>query len=197
VANNAAAHYLHNMLYVLGSELSSSAEPEKVVAELYRANAIENFDTAAIKVTVRDGIELLFLATHAVAEILDPLFEYEFENATVTYGKAVNGKKTVSAFFRDGTVKEYGDPETEPLYKLWQSIDAVSTGAAPLCGIEAASKHTMCIDAAQKFVPKIIDFPADRIRIRAEGEVKWVGGLAETFIECYKSFKMPAETGKL
>jgi hypothetical protein len=48
-ANNATAHFLHNMFYLLGATRETSAAPAVVQAELYRANAIENFDTAAIR----------------------------------------------------------------------------------------------------------------------------------------------------
>src|SRR5918992_777122 len=39
--NNACAHYLHNMFYVLGDRTDTSAVPARVTAELYRANSIE------------------------------------------------------------------------------------------------------------------------------------------------------------
>src|SRR5688572_7085381 len=38
--NNACAHYLHNMFYVLGDRPESSGVPARVMAELYRANGI-------------------------------------------------------------------------------------------------------------------------------------------------------------
>ena len=44
-SNNAMAHDLHNMFYVLGKEKETSARPAEVEAELYRAHDIENFDT--------------------------------------------------------------------------------------------------------------------------------------------------------
>ena len=40
--NNATAHFLHNMLYVLGPERELRAQPASVQSELYRANVIEN-----------------------------------------------------------------------------------------------------------------------------------------------------------
>ena len=47
--NNASAHFLHNMFYLLGATRETSATPAWVQAELYRANAIENYDTAALR----------------------------------------------------------------------------------------------------------------------------------------------------
>src|SRR5690606_23790349 len=49
VANNATAHYIHNMFYVLGKEIDRSAQPARVTAELYRARLIQNYDTAVMR----------------------------------------------------------------------------------------------------------------------------------------------------
>jgi predicted dehydrogenase len=57
---NAMAHDLHNMFYILGRETETSARPAAVEAELYRANAIENFDTAAARIRTDEGVEILF-----------------------------------------------------------------------------------------------------------------------------------------
>jgi len=65
--NNACAHYLHNMLYVLGHCVDRSAQPRRVTAELYRAQPIQNYDTAAIRVITLDGTELLFIVSHSTA----------------------------------------------------------------------------------------------------------------------------------
>src|SRR5688500_15134224 len=46
--SNACAHYLHNMLYILGGRVDRSAVPATVNAERYRAQSIESYDTAAL-----------------------------------------------------------------------------------------------------------------------------------------------------
>ncbi len=56
--NNATAHYLHNMLYLLGKTTNSSARPASVEAELYRANNIENYDTGALRIKTEEGAEI-------------------------------------------------------------------------------------------------------------------------------------------
>ena len=45
VANNATAHYIHNILYVLGDGIDASMKATDVEAVLIRANDIETFDT--------------------------------------------------------------------------------------------------------------------------------------------------------
>ena len=63
--NNACAHYLHNMLYVLGDRVDASAAPARVTAELYRANGIETYDTAALRCWTSGGVEIVFVVSHA------------------------------------------------------------------------------------------------------------------------------------
>jgi len=65
-ANNAMAHFLHNLFYVLGDRVDRSAKPVQVAAELYRAYPIENFDSIACRAHTEEGTELLFYASHAL-----------------------------------------------------------------------------------------------------------------------------------
>ncbi len=79
--NNACSHFLHNMFFVLGDRMDRSDMPQQVQAELYRANAIDNYDTAAIRCVTRGGAELIFVASHATQSGQEPLIHYEFERA--------------------------------------------------------------------------------------------------------------------
>ncbi len=81
--NNAAAHYLHNMLFVLGEAVDRSAGLDRAQAELYRANPIENYDTAALRCFTDGGAEVLFYTSHAVSENVGPQFVFEFERGVV------------------------------------------------------------------------------------------------------------------
>ncbi|HBM81445.1 MAG TPA: gfo/Idh/MocA family oxidoreductase, partial [Clostridiaceae bacterium] len=125
VANNATAHYLHNMLYVLGEEEDRSACPGSVTAELYRANKIENYDTAAIRVYTKNEAEILFIASHAVDEQIAPKFIFEFEKARVEY-ESEDGSGEIKALFNDGTVKNYGSPNEEHIIKLRTVLDCLN-----------------------------------------------------------------------
>lgn len=64
---NALAHYVHNLLFWCGTrEVTSWGEVESVEAELYRAHAIESFDTVFARGAC-GGIEIRVGATHAAA----------------------------------------------------------------------------------------------------------------------------------
>lgn len=195
-ANNATAHYLHNMLYLLGSEPDTSAMPLSVQAELYRANDIENYDTAAIRAGVSGGVEVLFLTTHAVAGVVGPVSCYEFEKATISYESQAGG--VFHAKTKSGEIIVYGNPDDDWTRKLWRTLEEVQSGRqSSLCGVGAASAQTLCIDAAQKC--GITPFPKEFICSTKDGDATqtWVPSLAATFIQCYNMNLLPSEVGSI
>ena len=195
-AHNATAHYLHNCFYILGGTRKTSAWPVDVQAELYRANAVENYDTAAIRCHTAEGVEILFYTAHPVANNVGPIFSYEFERAVVEY-TAHQGP--IVARFADGRVKEYGDPFAGQVDKLWHAVDAVRTGAPLACGIEGATPQVLCIDGAQESMWEIAGFPASVVRYRDDGDnrLTWVEGLQEAFEACYERGVLPSELGSV
>ena len=105
--NNAMAHDLHNMLFLLGDAPTTSALPVEVIAEAYRANPIENVDTVAARVKTRAGTEVLFLSSHAVPDDYGPVFTLEFTDAVVVYDA---DHASVFVDFKDGTTRTYAPP---------------------------------------------------------------------------------------
>jgi predicted dehydrogenase len=196
-ANNAMAHYLHNALYVLGKTPATSACPINVQAELYRANPIENYDAVALRVVTEGNVEVLFYAAHTIPEEAHPVFSYEFEAATVEY--TAYSECSLIARFSNGSVRSYGDP-TAPgaeWQKLWHCVDAIRSGEPVVCGIEAASAHTRCINGAQEST-EIITIPPEGVRQEPRGEadtLTWVVGLQETFLHSYTQGCLPADLG--
>jgi predicted dehydrogenase len=213
-ANNATAHYLHNMFYVLGETVETSARPVDVQAELYRANVIENYDTAVIRAHTESGVEVLFYTAHPVPNNIGPIFDFEFEDAVVTYE---TGEEIV-ARFHDGRTKSYGNPFLDDTNKLWQSVDLVRrmhaavsstesdtdtvrrrspTEAQPVCGIPAAMSQTLCVNGAQESVSEIMTFPRHLVRKDCDEEdcLTWVTGLQEALAQSYEQNALPSEIG--
>lgn len=197
IANNAAAHYLHNMFFVLGSEPDSSAKPLSVTAELYRANKIESFDTCSIKVSTEVGAQILFVASHAVKEIEGPCFEFEFENAHITYDNSL--ATGIIARFKDGREIGYGDPNAgENVKKLWSIADSIRTGQKTSCPPEAALPHAVCIDAAHRSCGDIVSFPQAMIiedELGKAGKGVYAKGVDKILDCCYSENIMISETG--
>ncbi len=194
VANNATAHFLHNMFFVLGNKLNKSAKPKTVMTELYRANNIENYDTAITRIFTENNVELLFYASHAVKENISPSFCYEFEKATIKYGSYEGIKdNNIVVEFKNGKEKKYESPDINQFRKLWLSIDAVrncNLENLP-CIPETALSHTKCINTMQE--NEIVNFPEEKIKFDRNKNIVWIKGLAEVLKESYQKAKMPFE----
>lgn len=193
--NNACAHYLHHMLYVIGDAADRSAEPERLGAELYRANPIENYDTAALRGTTKGGAEFVLVVSHAVAASRGPEFVYEFERGTVSYSFASDAP--ITATLSDGNMRNYGTPAEDRNAKLWATVEAIREGRRPICGIEAAMAHTQCVWTAQQCVDAVAEFPKALVRVEERGGKRFtsVSGLDEVMDRCYREAKLPSETG--
>ncbi|MFW5996523.1 MAG: Gfo/Idh/MocA family protein [Lentisphaeria bacterium] len=191
-ANNATAHFLHNMLYLLGEETAASTFPESVEAKLYRANDIENYDAAAIYVHTDCGAEVYFYTTHSVNQKKGPVSHFEFEKADVYFD--INKDSVFQAYFHDGQVKDYGNPNINQLKKLDDVILAARSGAKDVpCGVRAAMAQTLCIDMVQT-ENEINNVPPDKIRKeeRPHGDnITWVEGMAEAFETAYNNCCLP------
>ena len=175
-ANNATAHFLHNMLFVLGPEMNQSATPVQVEAECYRANPIENFDAACCRVKTEQGADVLFYTAHCVEKMIGPVFKFEFENAVVDY--PVN--ESIRATFNDGKAQEYGNPNAQPERKLIHCLERIAGGGenSTICGAKAAVAQTACINELQQ--TPISMFPAERVKVNTDKDgdsLTYVAGL--------------------
>jgi hypothetical protein len=191
--NNAMAHDLHNMLYVLGREREGATLPVQIEAELYRAHEIENFDTAALRCFTGDGVEILFYVSHAVSVDTGPVISYEFEQGLI--GGAGRGAEIKGSSLTGE--KNYGNPDSEPLLKLWEAIDASDSQSLPACGLKASLGLTLAVNGAQDSCPNPHAFPADLIVSRGEpgSRAITVTGLSEVLEECYAKNALPSELG--
>ena len=192
-ASNAMAHHLHNMLFLLGPRIDRTEEPAVVTARTARVNDIETFDTVAAQVRTAGGAELLFLASHAVAEdeTTEPRFVLDFQDATVDFpGESAS----IVARHRDGSVVEYPSPNATPqVAKLWTCVAAASDPTALPCGLETARPHVACVEAIEesKTIPRL--FPDEIVRVAETegGRLRWVEGLAAALEKSYVTGEWP------
>jgi predicted dehydrogenase len=192
-ANNAMAHFLHNLFYILGDKVDGCAMPSGVTAELYKAYPIENYDTVACRAFTHDGVEIMFYASHTTSDDLGPMFSLEFELATVTYGEVA---EDIIARDRKGNTKHYGSPENEhPLLKLFEAVRAIREPRTILCGPEASIAQTLCMNGMQESVSAIMDLPESSIHSDLECKRKWVKNLLRELESCYKRGILPSEAG--
>ena len=189
-AGNAMAHFLHNMFYVLGHRIDASAVPAEVTAEVSRIYPIENFDTISSRILIKEGVELLFFASHAVPENRGPLFEFEFEEAKVVYEGPGD---EIRARWTSGIEKSYGNPEVDHFRKLSLAVEGIFEDLPVLCPPEAARSQTLCVNGIQDSISCVREFPKEKI-IRTGDQ--WSGvELADSLVEAYQKNKLPSEIG--
>ena len=201
-ANNAMAHFLHNLLYLAGPAIPESAAPQGVQAEMYRAHDIESADTTACRAHVRSGneeVELLFFASHATEAAIEPRFRLEFDDAVVTFGEQT---RTIVARSRAGREKDYGAPDDTPQFrKLFHAIALAggNTGAprqeAVVCGPEAARAQTIVVNLMHDSAPGITQVPAAILCEDGATGRRFARGLNDILERGYQQGRLPSELG--
>ena len=186
IVSNACAHYLHNMLFILGDTVDTSAEVESFEAECYRANDIENFDTCSIKLTAKN-VPLYFIASHAAEKNKNPEFVYKFENAEVSFSQSEGSQ--ITAVFKDGTVKCYGDPFKDGFKKATDCMDAIKKETLPICRVHTAIPHTKFIEELYHST-KIVDFPKELTAVNEKTDGIYVKGLFDAMYKAYEAEAM-------
>jgi len=144
---NAAAHSLQNMLYVAGPSLQTSAVPSEIYGECYRVKDIESADTQYVRVQTTGGVQVVLMASHAVSQDREIEAEYWYEKGKIIWkdsGKTAvylhdNGKERAVETFDNGKVAIE--------FLVYRNvITAIQQGEEPLCSIDNAFSHTICVD---------------------------------------------------
>lgn len=190
--NNACAHQLHNMLYLLGQD-GKAAAPVSVQAVLWKAKPeIENFDAAALRVETEIGVPVLYYTAHCLGtKALGPLTEYRFEHASVYFGR--NGVSEYEAVLEDGTVISYaGINKGDKLQKFYDTLACLESGTMPVCSAETAVPQMQCIEILQKF--PVYHVPSENLSIlenEKEGRIYTIPTLEKAFRSWYEAEKLP------
>ncbi len=192
-ANNAMAHFLHNLLYLAGDKSGLSAAPDKITFEVYRNNNIENYDTIVCRIKTHNGIDILNYFSHAVSENYGPEFELEFESLRVK-SDPVTGE--ICAFNQGKKIKSYGAPDTEhPFLKLFLAVQAVRETHKDISGIESTIPQTVCISSIQEAIDEVAEFPENLKKYRKKDKLNYVSGLNKILKKCYEKNILPSENG--
>jgi predicted dehydrogenase len=218
--NNAMAHFLHNLLYLLGPAPAESARPVGVIAECSRTNRIENYDSVACRIELAGQVELLFFASHAVERESGPCFRLLFEEGEVYLGESREGTDGnpderevgqgagstlpvwaagpgIVGVDRRGRRVIYGHPEADHQFrKLFEAVEAVRNDVPLRCGPEAALAQTVCMNGVQESVPEPPPVPEALVRRAGAGELRWVEGLAAAYREGYRLSRLPSQLGQ-
>ncbi len=192
---NACAHNFQMMTFLLGDSMRTACDLTQVESELYHGNPnVENYDIAALRFRTADGAQLLYYTAHPLKPVdLGPYGVFEFEKGTVTFDSE---KPSFKAVMRDGAQIDYAaiDPG-HPLQKLYDALDCVKNGGAPICGVEADRPHIRAVRMvqAQSVRPVREDL---RCTMEADGDTfLYIRGLEDVFAQSARAWALPGEIG--
>jgi len=156
--NNAMAHDVNNAMYLCGKSQHTSANPETVQAELYRARDIETFDTASLRI-MANGVEVIIGLSHSTQENFNPIMMLDCEQGQVEWTR---GSATIR--YADGTEETFDeDNQRDHNGPFHNAIDVLRDGAEALCPPEVAAAQTLCINGAHESCPEITTISSDHI----------------------------------
>lgn len=191
VASNATAHYIQNMLFLLGGTMEESASLGNTAVECYKANDIEAFDTIVFRGEA-GGAEVFYTASHAVNYQVDPIMSYEFEKASI-YVNVFTQDFKCFIHRRDGTVENLGAAIANgDKNKLLYTARNILGGQAFICTAKTAQPVTAFIDAVFSQVPFHV-FPDNFVIKDAGAEMNYVKNLHLDLAACFNAKKMPSE----
>lgn len=198
--NNACAHYINLVLFLAGTTLAAAVNPVEVTAELFRANPIESADTTAVRVRTAEGVDIVFIASHACETTQGPVFRLECEGGEVTGMRGGNQNKDWHLRYRSGR------EEIIPVQSAW--VDPFEPVArflrgekqVPVCTLALARPHTLVVNGTHLSSP-IHDIPPELCDAvtRKEGNqtqaYRIVKGMNECLAVCFDKGCLPSESG--
>ena len=145
-AQNAMSHFLNTMLYVAGGRAAETAYPVELYGENYRAQNIESADTQFLRLRTDTDVDIVFIGSHASAIGIGPIIHFIFENGTVEFGAsgAPEEYRIVTAA-RCPYELPTQPPQKSRADAFMDTLDAIGTGRPPLCTIENALPHSLCV----------------------------------------------------
>ena len=194
IVTNAASHYLHNLFFLRGDDLGKAQEPETVEAELYRAKAIETFDTCFLKGRFSDGSEYLYMASHATTTADNPKLMLEFDKGTASLNVETQDD-CLRITAEDGTVHEYGNPfkQEEEGQKLKTMIQWVKGETAVIpCTVSTILPHLKVCNALFSQAA-VANFPSSLLEETEKG--LFAPDLYRQMEDCFHTFALPWEAG--
>ncbi len=158
--SNAFAHFVMLSLFFADPRENRAAAAEILEAELFRAHAIESFDTGVVRSRTADGIELWFGASHACRSTIEPVIE-------------IRGSRGVACWRYEQETWLQNEAGAKQAHRLLSvngarqhMIDAVlrrlNDSATRICEPAMAARHTSFIEALHGFAP-IRDFDPEII----------------------------------
>lgn len=194
VASNATAHYIQNMLFLLGGTMEESASLTNTAVECYKANEIEAFDTIIFRGEA-GGAEVYYAASHAVNYQVNPMMIYEFEKASIFVNVFEQDSKC-TVHHRNGKVEYFEDYKTAigngDKNKLLNTAQSILGERDFTCTAQTVRPFTAFIDTVFSQV-KFHNFPDEYVIKDAKEERTYVKHLHLDLLNCFRARKLPSE----
>ena len=161
--NNAMAHFLNLMLYWAGADADSFGEPETIEGDLYRVQGIDSFDTASMRILVKDGPALFYGVSHSGCTYENPIIRVDCENGWVEWDHCGSIR-----YMKDGEETSFAQPMMDVirdgmLEVIWSNC---CSGSGGVVSIRDAMVHLLCVNALHD-ASEIRDIPGDFRRTKA------------------------------
>lgn len=164
-------------------------------AELYRAQAIESYDTAALRFVTRAGVRFSFFVTHSCRETLDPLLVLEG-----TQGRIVRTAGACVLERADGSrdVMPVPDETAARAQMFEQVLRRLHHPDQSICGPEMAALHTRCVSTIHHR-DAVRDVSAAFIRREltndgADAQIS-IAGIESALFRAFAERRLPGEIG--
>lgn len=184
VISNPTAHFLHNMLFLAGADMSEAWSMEECTEyqmHCYKAHDIETFDTISLNVTSGDK-EFYFYGTLVGEESQGAEFTVECENGTIIYPYDAEGH--IAGKKADGSIILYECPEKVRYDRYKQVLQAIAENKPAVCNVKTVEPFQQVIEYIRQNY-KVRTFPKEDIY--THGDELYVKGLLKQIQQAYAS----------
>ena len=193
--SNAFAHHLSLALFFAGAQPERSASAVRLAAELYRAQPIENYDTAALRIETDSGVDVHFYASHSCKSTLEPELVLEADEGRVIWR---HGRSyTIEARGAPPRTVQLGDEQSARLRMFRSAIRRLADPGVFICDTATAREHTRCIQAAQCSGP-VRDVPKEWLETNGKPGLRlktWIVGVEDTMRRAFDEGRSLIEGG--
>lgn len=145
IVSNTTAHYLHNILFLSGKEMTRALDVKSASYEwqAYRAHSIDTFDTLSLMIK-KDDLKIGYWGTLVSDDAGGVEFEAVCEQAKIVY--PYGEEKHIAAIKGDGTLTLYDNPDNER-YKHYQKVaEAMERGMDVACDVNTVEPFQYVVE---------------------------------------------------
>ena len=160
--NNAFGHFVMLSLLFAGAG-PHEIDPRPEDVELWRAHAIESFDTAVVSLRTTQGVGLWFGASHVSRTAIEP--EIVIEGTAGTAGWRYENEAWLQTAAGDRQQRPVLDQHATRRLMMAAVLQRLRDPSATICSTSMAARHTALISGIHRVAP-IRDCPRE--------EVEWI-----------------------